>query len=179
MDIWGLYIGTLVSLIALCILIPLCKGISAMVKAAQERREAEARAAEQAEARRKEAARRAEQQAQADAEKAAAAAEKKRIREERKAAAAAREAERQRRQAEKLENARQLAEYNERALQAEKELRTMRRANIPAPAAPVIQPAAPVIQPPEADPAAAYAPAVNDPPPALTPDEFISLLAAR
>lgn len=132
MDIWGLYVGSLVSLIALCVLIPLCKGISAVVKAARERREAEAHATEQAESRRKEAARRAEQQAQEEAKKAAAAAEKKRKKEEKKAAAAAREAERQRRQAEKLENARQLAEYAEKALQAEKELQALRARNIPA-----------------------------------------------
>jgi len=63
------------------------------------------------------------------AQAAAREAENKRKAEERAAAQLAREQERQRKQAAKLEVARQLAEYKERALQAEKELRAMRREN--------------------------------------------------
>lgn len=158
MWLWNIYKGTCAAILALCVLVPVCKAIASAAKERQQAREEAARRAAQEEARRREQAQKAAQQAQEKAEKAAAQAEKrrraaekkaeqKRKAEERAQTILAKEQERQRKQAEKLEAARQLAEYQERALQAEKELQALRRANIPAqpqPApAPQEKPAAP------------------------------------
>lgn len=129
MDIFDLYFGLLVSVLALCVIIPVCKGISCACQEARKRREEREQAAAREEARRAEAARRAREQAQADAEKARLDAEKKRKAQEKKAAAAEREAKRQQKQAAKLEAARQMAEYAAQALQAEKDLRALRAAS--------------------------------------------------
>lgn len=157
MELWNLFIGTCVSVLALCAIIPIVQAISRSAKEARQEREEEARRAAQEEARRQEKARKdaqqAEEKAAREAEKeekrraAAKKAEKKRKADERAAAILAREQEKARKREEELSAARQLAEYQERALQAEKELQALRRANIPAqpqPApAPQEKPAAP------------------------------------
>jgi NAD-dependent DNA ligase len=129
MDIFDLYCGLLISVLALCVIIPVCKAISCACQESRKRREEREQAAAREEARRAEVARRLKAQAEADAEKARIAAEKKRKAQEKKAAAAEREAQRQQKQAAKLEAARQMAEYAAQTLQAEKELHAIRAAN--------------------------------------------------
>lgn len=158
MELWNLFVGTCVSMLALCAIIPIVQAVARSAKEARKEREAEARRAAQEEARRQEKARKdaqqAEEKAAREAEKAekrraadAKKAEQKRKADERAAAILAREQEKARKREEELSAARQLAEYQERALQAEKELQALRRANIPAhpqPApAPQEKPAAP------------------------------------
>lgn len=134
-----------------------------------------AAAVARAAAREKEKKRIAAEQAKAEQERAAAIAAEKR-KAEQAAAKAARDAEklrrqqeRERKQAEKLEAARQLAEYRERALQAQKELAALERGKTAV---------APAAQPEEKN-----ADASNDQPEApadaMTPEDFADQYAAE
>lgn len=98
-------------------------------EAAREAREAAAR-----EKRRQAAARKASQEAAAKVAAARRAVEQQQKREAREAAREARETVQKQRRAEKLEAARLLAEYNERSLQAVRELRELETARAAAPA---------------------------------------------
>ena len=123
-------------------------------EAARETREAASR-----EKRRQAAARKASQEAAAKVAAARRAVEQQQKREAREAAREARETVQKQRRAEKLEAARLLAEYNERSLQAVRELRELETARAAAPAqAPEAAPAIPNTAPAPA-PAPEKAPA--------------------
>jgi len=167
MDVWSVYVGLLGSMLALCVFIPVCKGIAYAARSFQERREQAQRAAQEAQRRREQeqkAAQEAQRKAAEKEEKRRAAAEKKRKAEERARINQEKRQEKERRQAEKLDRARQLAEYQERALQAEKELQAIRAGNIPAAQEPPAVPEEKPMQEPPAVSLAQFAAAYADAP---------------
>lgn len=107
-DIFGLFMGLLLGVLALCVLIPIFQAAGRSIDEARQERE---EAARQEEAERQAAERQREREAADAARKIRAEA--------RKAAVAER-------QAAKLEAARKLAEYKRQALEAERELRALR-----------------------------------------------------
>lgn len=119
----------IVVLIAVCIFGPFICKAEDKAKAAAEQRATQARFEASQEAQRQKAAFAAAQAEARAAEAAARKTEQQRKKAEREAEQqrkrAEREAEQKRKQDEKLEAARQLAEYRERALQAEKELKAL------------------------------------------------------
>lgn len=121
MDLFDMFVTACVVFIILCVAIPIFQLMAQSSREAAKEREKQAQAA----------AREA-----ANKRKAYVAAATRKAREE----------ERQRKQAAKLEQARQLAEYKERALQAEKELRAMRQADKAKPKAAKLEPELPVAQ---------------------------------
>lgn len=117
MNYLHIFIASQVIILALCVLIPICQAIGRSAKEARAEREAEAQRAECERAA-------AERKAEADAKQA----ETERRR-------AIRKQETEAKRAERLEAARQLAEYKRQAVEAEKELRSLKHSPHPSPAA--------------------------------------------
>lgn len=140
MALFEMFVAACIGAIALCVIVPVAQFGARAAKATAAQRaqrtaqEAQARAAaeRQAERERQEAEKKAEHEraaaekarikAEKEAARAAKAKERARALAEKEAAQIAKEQERARIQAEKLQAAREIAEYNERALKAAKEL---------------------------------------------------------